>query len=127
MVGLVWGGGHPPIQLQIRGDMEDRLKKVKQLAKKRGIRFTGDTSKGHFSGLVSGSYTANAAWLQLNSLAHNLCRYTNQLITTRHLTTKTLRYRYLTLPGRITTGSRTTTLHLPAQWPWRRKGASSPA
>jgi hypothetical protein len=67
----------------------------------------------------SGSYTANAAWLQLNSLAHNLCRYTNQLITTRHLTTKTLRYRYLTLPGRITTGSRTTTLHLPAQWRWQ--------
>jgi hypothetical protein len=67
----------------------------------------------------SGSYTANAAWLQLNSLAHNLCRYTNRLITTRHLTTKTLRYRYLTLPGRITTGSRTTTLHLPAPWPWQ--------
>jgi len=65
----------------------------------------------------SGSYTANAAWLQLNALAHNLCRYTNQLITTQPLTTKTLRYRYLNIPGRITTGSRTTTLHLPNQWP----------
>jgi len=65
----------------------------------------------------SGSYTANAAWLQLNALAHNLCRFTNQLITTQPLTTKTLRYRYLNIPGRITTGSRTTTLHLPTQWP----------
>ena len=65
----------------------------------------------------SGSFTANAAWLQLNALAHNLCRWTNQLLTTQPLTTKTLRYRYLNIPGRITTGSRTTTLHLPNQWP----------
>ena len=67
----------------------------------------------------SGSMTANAAWLQLNVLAHNLCRWTNQLITPRHLTTKTLRHRYLTLPGRITTASRTTILHLPTHWPWQ--------
>lgn len=30
---------------------------------------------------------------------------------------KTLRYRHLTIPGRITTGSRTTALHLPITWP----------
>lgn len=66
----------------------------------------------------SASFTANAAWLHLNTLAHNLCRFTNQLITPQTLTTKTLRYRYLTIPGRITTGSRTTTLHLPTNWPW---------
>lgn len=67
----------------------------------------------------SANFTANAAWLQLNTLTHNLCRYTNQLITPTPLTTKTLRYRYLTLPGRITTGSRTTTLHLSTRWPWQ--------
>jgi hypothetical protein len=66
----------------------------------------------------SGSFTANAAWLHLNTLAHNLARFTNRLITPHTLTTKTLRYRYLTIPGRITTGSRTTTLHLPTNWPW---------
>ncbi len=65
----------------------------------------------------SGSYTANAAWLALNVLTHNLCRFTNQLITPQPLTTKTLRFRYFTLPGRITTGSRTNTLHLPQHWP----------
>jgi hypothetical protein len=65
----------------------------------------------------SGSYTANAAWLQLNTLTHNLCRWTNQLITPQPLTTKTLRYRYFTLPGRITTAARTNTLHLPQHWP----------
>lgn len=65
----------------------------------------------------SGSFTANAAWLHLNTLTHNLLRYTNQLITPTRIVTKTLRYRYLTIPGRITTGSRTTTLHLPTNWP----------
>ena len=65
----------------------------------------------------SGTFTANAAWLHLNIAAHNLLRATNQLITPTPIVAKTLRYRYLTIPGRITTGSRTTTLHLPANWP----------
>jgi hypothetical protein len=65
----------------------------------------------------SGQFTANAAWLHLNVLAHNLLRATNRLITETPMVTKTLRYRYLTTPGRITTGSRTTTLHLPTTWP----------
>jgi hypothetical protein len=65
----------------------------------------------------SGSFTANAAWLHLNTLAHNLLRATNRLITPTPMVAKTLRYRYLTIPGRITTGSRTTTLHLPTTWP----------
>lgn len=65
----------------------------------------------------SGSFTANSAWLALNALAHNLGRYTNQLITPRSLTIKTLRYRYFTLPGRITTAARKHILHLPHAWP----------
>ncbi|MCL1597955.1 MAG: IS1380 family transposase [Actinomycetia bacterium] len=65
----------------------------------------------------SGSFTANAAWLHLNTLAHNLLHSTNQLITPTPMVAKTIRYRYLTIPGRITTGSRTTTLHLPTTWP----------
>ena len=65
----------------------------------------------------SGSFTANAAWLHLNTLTHNLLRSTNQLIAPTPMVAKTLRYRYLTTPGRITTGSRTTTLHLPTTWP----------
>ena len=65
----------------------------------------------------SGSFIANHAWLQINIATHNLLRATNQLLDTGPLVTKTLRYRYLTTPGRITTGSRTTTLHLPHRWP----------
>jgi hypothetical protein len=65
----------------------------------------------------SGSFTANAAWLHLNALTHNLCRSTNQLLTPQPLTTKTLRYRYFTIPGRITTAARKHILHLPHNWP----------
>jgi hypothetical protein len=32
---------------------------------------------------------------------------------------KTIRRRYLTIPGRITRTARKQTLHLPARWPWR--------
>ena len=67
----------------------------------------------------SGTYTANQAWLQLNALTWNLAQYTMPLLTDQAITLKTLRYRYLTIPGRITTGSRTTTLHYPTQWPWQ--------
>lgn len=65
----------------------------------------------------SATYTANAAWLHLNTIAHNLCRWTNQLVAPQPLTAKTLRHRYYAIPGRITTGARTTTLHYPRHWP----------
>jgi hypothetical protein len=35
------------------------------------------------------------------------------------LTTKTLRVRYLGLPGRLAVSARRPTLHLPALWPWK--------
>jgi hypothetical protein len=53
----------------------------------------------------SGSFVANAAWLHLNTLSHNLLRTTNQLVTPTPIVAKGLRYRYLTIPGCITTGS----------------------
>ncbi len=69
--------------------------------------------------MPSSRYHANAAWLQLNTLAHNLARLTGRLITPQPITTKTLRYRYFTSPGRITTTSRIRILHLPQNWPWQ--------
>jgi len=33
---------------------------------------------------------------------------------------KTIRRRYLTLPGRLTRSARRLTLRLPARWPWHR-------
>ena len=71
--------------------------------------------------LPSGRFGANAAWLALNVIAHNLARWTsasgmgNQAAP---LTTKTLRTRLLVMPGRITSSARKQTLHLPTRWPW---------
>jgi len=59
--------------------------------------------------MPSARYHANAAWLQLNILAYNLARLTSRTITQQPLTIKTIRHRYLTIPGRLTTGARTPT------------------
>jgi len=69
----------------------------------------------------SGVFTANAAWAVLATLAHNLWRWTAILggLATGPVVAKTLRRRYLRIPGRITRSARRYTLHLPARWPWR--------
>jgi hypothetical protein len=78
----------------------------------------------HGAGLVhcpSGVFNANAGWLVLATLAHKLLRWTTRLggSTAGPVVAKTLRRRYLTIPGRITRSARRTTLHLPTRWPWR--------
>jgi len=69
----------------------------------------------------SGRFFANAAWLLISSLAHNLARWIARLgLELRGpIVAQTIRRRYLTLPGRITRSARRATLHLPARWPWR--------
>lgn len=71
----------------------------------------------------SGRFFANAAWLLVSCLAHNLLRWIAALGLDLHgpIVAQTLRRRYLTLPGRITRSGRRTTLHLPARWPWRQR------
>ena len=69
--------------------------------------------------LPSGRFGANAAWLALNVIAHNLSRWTGRVGLAEPLIThKTLRRRYLQLPGRLTTSGRRETLHFPKRWPW---------
>jgi hypothetical protein len=69
--------------------------------------------------LPSGRFGANAAWLALNVMAHNLARWTTRLgLGDRVVTTETLRRRYFSVPGRLTRSARRFTLHLPARWPW---------
>jgi hypothetical protein len=70
--------------------------------------------------LPSGRFAANAAWLGLVGIAYNLARWTGRLgVDEARMTTKTLRVRYLALPGRLTASARRPTLHLPARWPWQ--------
>jgi hypothetical protein len=70
----------------------------------------------------SGQFPANAAWLLLAALAHNLIRWVTTLGygTDGPVVTKTIRRRLITLPGRITTRSRRRILHLPTNWPWKQ-------
>jgi len=78
----------------------------------------------HGSGLnhhPSGKFFANAAWLILVCLAHNLLRWTATLgLGAREelVVAKTLRRTLLAPPGRLTRSARRFTLHLPARWPW---------
>jgi hypothetical protein len=70
--------------------------------------------------LPSGRFAANAAWLGLVGIAYNLARWTGRLgVGEARMTTKTLRVRYLALPGRLAVSARRPTLHLPARWPWQ--------
>ena len=69
----------------------------------------------------SGKFAANAAWLIVATLAHNLLRWVTAIgLGTRQelVVAKTLRRTLLSLPGRLTRSARRLILHLPAGWPW---------
>ena len=68
----------------------------------------------------SGNFSANSAWAVLATIAHNLIRWVGKLgfEISGPLVTKTIRRRFLTLPGRITHRARRRQLHLPTSWPW---------
>ena len=69
--------------------------------------------------LPSGRFAANAAWLTVQVLAHNLARWTTRIGLDEQLaTTKTLRRRFCSIAGRLTHSARRLTLHLPKRWPW---------
>ena len=68
--------------------------------------------------LPSGCFAANAAWLAVQVMAHNLARWTARLaLGQQAVTTKTLRQRFFSLAGRITRKARRVTLHLSKGWP----------
>jgi hypothetical protein len=81
------------------------------------IRDLKDQALAHFP---SGKFLANAAWTVPAALAHNLLRWTILigLPDTVLPTSRTLRRRLLTVPGRITRTARQVTLRMPARWPW---------
>ena len=72
--------------------------------------------------LPSGRFAANAAWLAVAVMAHDLARWTARIgLGEGIVTTRTVRRRYLGLPGRLTRSARRVTLHLPARWPWAER------
>lgn len=69
----------------------------------------------------SGKFSANAAWLVLAAMAHNLLRWTANIglgIDTA-VVAKTIRRRFICIGGRLTRSARRLRLHLPSRWPWR--------
>src|SRR5665811_2188319 len=68
--------------------------------------------------LPSGKFAANGAWLAVQVIAHNLARWTARIgLGEGIVTTKVLRRRLFSVPGRLTRSARRVTLHLPARWP----------
>ena len=72
--------------------------------------------------LPSGRFAANAAGLAVQVMAHNLARWTARIgLGEPVVTTKTLRRRFFSMPGRLTRSARRRTLHLPQRWPWENR------
>jgi DDE family transposase len=76
-----------------------------------------DSALAHFP---SGRFAANAAWLTLAALTHNLLRATGCLTSRAHATarTATLRRHLVTIAARIARSARVIVIHLPRNWPW---------
>jgi Transposase DDE domain group 1 len=81
------------------------------------IRDLKDNALAH---CPSGQFWANSAWAILATVAHNLIRWTARLglAIPGLVVTKTIRRRFLTMPGRLTRSARRDHLDLPARWPW---------
>ncbi|MCX4418458.1 IS1380 family transposase [Streptomyces mirabilis] len=80
-----------------------------------------DVKNSAFAHAPSGHFQANAAWLALAALAHNLTRAAGALASTFHAkaTTATIRDHLINVPARLARSARRLTLHLPERWPWR--------
>jgi hypothetical protein len=72
----------------------------------------------------SGNFSANAAWLTCAALAHDLIRWSAMLggITPEdHLVVaRTVRTRFLSIPGRLVRPGGRPTLRAPLEWPWAK-------
>ena len=69
--------------------------------------------------LLSGRFPANAAWLAVQIMTHNLTRWTSPIGLGQPVPiTKALRRRFFSLAGRLT-------LHLPQGWPWQNQFSSA--
>ena len=79
-----------------------------------------DLKSAGLAHLPSGNFMANAAWLTLASMAHNLGRAVGILAgpDLARATGATLRRTVFTLPGRLVHTGRRRHLRLPARWPW---------
>jgi len=80
-----------------------------------------DLNNSALAHFPSGRFAANAAWLTLAALTHNLLRAAGSLASTFHTKarTTTLRRHLIAVAARTARSARKTVLHLPEHWPWR--------
>jgi hypothetical protein len=81
-----------------------------------------DLNDGPLAHLPSASFAANACWLSLAALTHNLLRATGALASVFHAKARgaTLRRHLVNVPARLARHGRgNLTLHLPEHWPWQ--------
>jgi hypothetical protein len=80
-----------------------------------------DLFAGPLAHLPSGVFAANAAWLALAAVTHNLTRAAGCLASASHAKARgaTLRRQLIAVPARLARHGRGhLTLHLPEHWPW---------
>lgn len=80
-----------------------------------------DLTDGPLAHLPSGVFNANAAWVQLAAIAHNLQRAAATLASGEHAKARgaTLRRHLICVPARVARhGHGHLDLHLPAHWAW---------
>lgn len=80
-----------------------------------------DLKAGGLAHVPSGKFAANAAWLALAVLAHNLARWTLTAAGEPwcEATTETLRAKLVAMPARLVHSARRLKLRAPTNWPWR--------
>jgi hypothetical protein len=81
-----------------------------------------DLIDGPLAHLPSGRFAANAAWLTLAAMAHNLTRAAGCLTGPWHAKARaaTIRRQLINVPARIAHRARRILLHLPTHWPWQQ-------
>lgn len=80
-----------------------------------------DLKAGGLAHLPSGKFCANAAWLNLAVIAHNLARWTLAAAGDHwtRATTQTLRTKLISMPARLVHSARRIKLRAPTNWPWQ--------
>jgi hypothetical protein len=81
-----------------------------------------DLIDGPLAHMPSGRFAANAAWLTLAAMSHNLVRAAGCLTGPWHAKarTATIRRQIINLPARIAHHARRIIVHLPTDWPWQQ-------
>ncbi|GAA1862716.1 hypothetical protein GCM10009813_24750 [Brevibacterium marinum] len=96
-----------------------------QVHRKHAIieQINAELKNGALVHMPSGVFDANAAWVAIAAITHNLLRAAAGLIGGRmsKVRAHTLRTRIIGIPARIAHRARKLILHLPKRWPWTQE------